>query len=234
MPENKQKSSNFSILDLFWTLFWLLMLGLVLLKFLVFQHVTVVGKSMMPNYEDSQILVVNQINKNFKRGQVVAVYADRDVAREANYFTRFSARFFLKRIIGLPGESIEIIGGNVIIYNQDNPSGAVLVEDYIPDSTIKSEEDRKFYMPKTMIPLDSYFVMGDNRSNSEDSRSPKLGNVKDYAMFGQETLRIWPISKVEVFTPPKYSFKPVTLELEIKREEFLQENMSENNISFNL
>lgn len=219
MSNNKETTAKFNIWDIFWTIFWLLMLVLILIKFLVFQHVTVVGKSMIPNYDDGQLLLVNQINKNFQRGQVVAVYADREVAREANYFTRFSARFFLKRVIGLPGEQIEIIGGTVIIYNQEHPNGAILVEEYIPEFIIQSENDRNFYFPKTQIPKDSYFVMGDNRSNSEDSRSPGLGPIKDYAMFGQETLRIWPLSDAEKFTIPNYYFTEITNEIEIKREE---------------
>ena len=213
-------TKKFSLWDLFWTIFWFFMLIVVMLKFLFFQHVTVVGKSMFPSYDDGQLLIVNQINKDFARGQVVAVYSDPEIARDASYFTRFSARFFLKRVIGLPGESIEILGGNVIIYNQENPNGALLEEKYIPESTIQTEDDREYYLPKTDIPLDSYFVMGDNRSNSTDSRSSSLGTIKDYAMFGKETLRIWPINDLETFEAPSYSFKPITNKIEEKRETF--------------
>lgn len=183
---------------------------------------------MYPNYDNGQLLLVNQVNKKFSRGQVVAVYEKEDVAREATYITRFTARFFLKRIVGLPGEEIEILGGDVVLYNQNYPNGVLLNEPYIPVSTKTSEDQRNYYYPRTRIPIDSYFVMGDNRSNSTDSRSDVLGPVKDYAMFGQETIRFWPVSDVEVFDLPEYSVSSIDSDLESKRESLQNINQATN------
>ena len=125
----------------FWTGLWFLIMLLLLLKFVIFQQVTVVGESMQPNYYTGEQLFVNQIDKNFRRGQVVAVYRDKDVAKGANYLTRFSAVFFLKRVVGLPGEEIEIIGDKTIIYNKENPNGAILVEDYLGADVVAKERE---------------------------------------------------------------------------------------------
>jgi len=120
----EEKSSGSQFWAVVWGVFILFLLTILLVKFFVFQQVTVVGSSMVPNYRDGQLLLVNQLDKTFNRGQVVAVFADKEVAKSAsesdivgNYMTRFSAKFFLKRIVGLPGEEIEIIDSKVIIYN---------------------------------------------------------------------------------------------------------------------
>jgi signal peptidase I len=185
-------------------LFWLLILFLVLIKLLVFQQVTVVGKSMEPNYFDYETLLVNQLDKNLQRGQVVAVFRDREVAKTADYFTRFHATFYLKRIIGLPGEEIEMLGSKVIIYNAQNPEGVVLNENYIDDKVKNTQDSNGTYYQRLKIPEKSYFLMGDNRTNSTDSRV--LGAFPDYSIFGQETMRFWPFDRTEFFKLPNYTF----------------------------
>lgn len=213
-----KKSKSFINFYALLTIVAILLLGL---KFFVYQQVTVVGESMMPNYKDGQLLMVNQLDKAHKRGQVVAVYADEKVAIEATYFTRFSARFFLKRVIGLPGESIEIVDSTVIIYNSQYPNGVVLTEPYITDQTKRTEKLRNFYYPKTQIPNDRFFLMGDNRSNSTDSRSKNLGPVPEYSLFGIENFRFWPYSEAAFFDAPKYEFNTITDELKTRKEALL-------------
>lgn len=199
----------------FWSVlgvvFWLAILVLVLVKLLVFQQVTVVGMSMEPNYFTSENLLVNQLDKTIHRGQVVAVYRDKEIAKNADYFTRFNATFYLKRVIGLPNEEIEMIGSKVIIYNSNYPQGAVLEETYLGDSVKNMQEQTKFYFPKTKIAEGQYFLMGDNRTNSTDSRS--VGAFPSYSIFGQETIRFWPLARVDIFHLPNYKWLPVSDEL---------------------
>lgn len=214
IKKNRSGSSFYIIL----TLIAVVLLGL---KFFVYQQVTVVGESMLPNYQDGQLLMVNQLDKNHQRGQVVAVYADENVAKNADYFTRFSARFFLKRIIGLPGESVEIIDSSVIIYNKENPNGVVLNEPYITDEIKRTEKLRSYYYPKTEITKDHFFLLGDNRSNSTDSRSKSLGSVPEYSLFGIENFRFWPTSELAIFENPKYTFSPFDDSLKARKEEIL-------------
>ena len=197
----------------FWTGLWFLIMLLLLLKFVIFQQVTVVGESMQPNYYTGEQLFVNQIDKNFRRGQVVAVYRDKDVAKGANYLTRFSAVFFLKRVVGLPGEEIEIIGDKTIIYNKENPNGAVLTEDYLGAEVVAKERENcqnnlvSCYYGRTKIPENYFFLMGDNRVNSTDSRS--VGVFPDYSILGQESFRFWPLAKGSIFDLPNYQWKPI-------------------------
>jgi signal peptidase I len=80
------QNKEFSIAKFLGNVFWLALFGLLIIKLLFFQQVTVVGQSMEPNYFDGELLLVNNVNRDFQRGQVVAVYEDREVARDANYF----------------------------------------------------------------------------------------------------------------------------------------------------
>lgn len=176
---------------------------------------------MDPNYTEGQMLLINQLEQDLERGQVVAVYEDKTTALNANYFTRFDPTntFFLKRVIGLPGESIEIVKSKVIIYNEEYPEGVILEENYLSDQVIaelETEEQFK-YFPKTLIEEDSYFLMGDNRSHSFDSRDK--GTFPSYTVFGYEVLRYWPFDDSQMFELPKYSFSPIDsqTEAELKR-----------------
>jgi signal peptidase I len=203
--------------DLIWSAIWITTISLLVLKFAVYQQVNVIGESMEPNYYTNEMLLVNTIDKNLVRGRVVAVYEDIEAAKDATYFTRFNTKFYLKRIIGLPNEEIEVVGSAVIIYNDANPNGAVLDEPYIGDKARNTEEQRGYYYPRTKIPTESYFVMGDNRSNSTDSRI--RGFFPKYAIFGQETLRYWPFDRYDYFRAPNYNPQPINENLQKKREE---------------
>jgi signal peptidase I len=223
-PNKKSRSRTWSIVG---AVAWLLLLGLLVLKFFVYQQVTVVGESMQPNYYTGQLLLVDQINKTFNRGQVVAVYEDPSVAKTADYWTRFKTTFYLKRIIGLPGEEVEMVGGKVIIYNNQYPNGVVLSEDYISSDVKDKEEAENYYYPKTKVPDNNYFVMGDNRVNSLDSR--EKGTFPNYAIFGQETLRFWPFANSGLFSLPNYTYTPLSDDIISKINYFRQTQTQDNN-----
>jgi signal peptidase I len=227
-PEVKPISDNFKIEKAksksgfnFWSLL-LTVLGnfvlvsalcLLILKLFVFQQVEVDGISMLPNFNDRDYLLMNSIDKNFVRGQVVALYSNDKFAYRAthelnpydSYMARFdcgnpcNAKFFLKRIVGLPGEELEVANGNVIIYNSQNPSGAVLKEDYIPQDTKDKMKNVNYHFAKVRVPEGKYFVMGDNRTNSTDSRV--IGTIADYAIFGKQVLRAGNFVNHKVQTP---------------------------------
>lgn len=233
MPYSNNSNSKSGVDFWLWinTLIWIMIPIALFLKFVVYQQVTVVGASMEPNYYTGELLLVNQINRNFNRGQVVAVYSDKDIAKTADYFTRFKTVIFLKRVVGMPGEEIEILGSKVIIYNQAFPNGAILQEDYIADSVKKESESyceqnlSNCYFPKTKIPQNHYFLLGDNRVNSTDSRAK--GSFPDYSIFGQETLRFWPFPRKEFFKIPEYKWR--SLDPETKKElEIWRQKQSKN------
>jgi signal peptidase I len=141
------------------------------------QPFQVQGASMEPNFHTKQYLIVDEISYRLRepeRGEVVVFHNPRN-----------ESEFYIKRIIGLPGEEISIKNNKVFIVNGTHPNGFVLNEPYLPPST---------EMPNSTNPLqlgkDEYFVMGDNRLQSFDSRS--WGPVKRSEMVGVVRMRLWP------------------------------------------
>jgi signal peptidase I len=96
--------------------------------------------------------------------------------------------YYIKRIIGMPGETVQIIDGNILI------NGEVLHESYGRE-TIQSPG--RASEPITLGD-DEYFVMGDNRNASADSREPDVGNIKRSDIIGRAWVRIWPLNKAGV------------------------------------
>jgi len=159
------------------------------IRFFLIQPFYVRGSSMEPNFYDNEYLVINEITYRFSepdRGDVVVIN-ERDSMGE----------YIIKRIIGLPGEKVQITGGKVIIYNQDYPEGKVLKEEYLEKGTYTSGN--------VIVELedDEYFVLGDNREFSLDSRS--FGPVKKDDIVGYAWLRAWPVYKMKYFISPEYN-----------------------------
>ena len=198
-----------NIWALLWGAIWALLIVVLIARIFWLQQVSVVGMSMEPNYSTNQLLAVDQLFEDYERGQVVAVYDNIETARGANYFTRFQpdVRFLLKRIIGLPGESIEIRGADVIIYNERYPQGAILEENYLDPQVKSTLALRNRTLERTQIPNGEYFVMGDNRTNSTDSR--EKGTFPDFAILGFERFRFYPLSTAHWFDLPEYRYAPL-------------------------
>lgn len=170
------------------------------IRVFLFQPFFVEGASMEPNFEDGEYLIVNEFgykhtsvdiaDKHFfavepflelKRGEPVVFRSPR---REGQYL--------IKRVIGLPGETIEIRRSEIRIRNDEYPEGFVLDEkEYLGDAIVTTD------MKKTALGENEYFLLGDNRMNSLDSRI--FGPVAKESIIGRVLLRAWPISKVAWF-----------------------------------
>ena len=140
------------------------------------QTYIVFGPSMQPNFEQNERIIVNKLAYKFgdpQRGDVIIFDPP---------FT--SASDYIKRVIGLPGEAVEIKNGTTYIYKAD---GTVLTL----NEPYEAEASRSSYTRQT-IPADSYFVMGDNRNNSNDSRTGWF--VPRENIVGKAWLIIWPPS----------------------------------------
>ena len=149
----------------------------VVLAFLIRQFVVelyiVDGPSMRPTLQSQQRLVVNKFIYRFRepeKGEILVFQYPRDPSRD-----------FIKRVIAVPGDTVEIKEGRVLVNDQ------VLSEDYILEKT------RGDY-PKSTVPQGTVFVMGDNRNNSEDSRFADVGFVPDALIKGKAVLVFWPVA----------------------------------------
>ncbi len=163
----------------------------------LFQPFFVQGSSMEPNFDDGEYLVISEFG--LKRTQIpvanIEVNPWRDLSRQEPIVFRFPkdpSQFFIKRVIALPGESVEIKGGKVYIYNKVHLDGYILDESAYLDPTVKTSD-----LAKTAVADDEYFVLGDNRPFSYDSRS--LGPIKKTAIIGRVLLRAWPVSELTLY-----------------------------------
>lgn len=144
------------------------------------QRTTVSGSSMYDTLEDGDNLWVDKLSYRFKDPKrfdiVVFPYQDSSV-------------FYIKRIIGLPGETVRIDEDGTININGKSLEGDVYGYETISPSMIgRAGED-------VVLGEDEYFVMGDNRNDSKDSRFEEVGSIHKDRLEGKAVLRIWPLSK---------------------------------------
>ncbi|OGL92577.1 signal peptidase I [Candidatus Uhrbacteria bacterium RIFOXYA2_FULL_40_9] len=158
------------------------------IRYFLIQPFYVKGASMEPNFYDQEYLIIDELSYRFRepmRGEIIVFRYPRD-----------PSQFFIKRVIGLPGETIEITNGNVIIYNEENPNGVVLEEDYLVESTNGKK--------KVTLGEQEYYLLGDNRDESLDSRS--FGVVDEQGIIGRVWIRGFPLSRIDLFGLPLYNF----------------------------
>lgn len=173
---------------------------IVPIRVFLFQPFFVQGASMEPNFQNGQYLIVNEFG--FKKTTVAvsdlklfSVGAFRNIARQTVVVFRYPKNpgtFFIKRIIGLPGEKIEVKNGSYKIFNKENPDG------FSPDESAYLAKNTKTTGDMVIMLKDNeYFVMGDNRAFSSDSRA--WGPVTDDNIIGEVLLRAWPLNEMAVF-----------------------------------
>jgi signal peptidase I len=146
-------------------------LALVIIVFL-YQPVKVEGTSMAPLLSDQERIFINKFVYRFEpiqRGDVVVFWYPLDHSKS-----------FIKRVVGLPGETVQIRQGAVYV------DGKIVPEPYVPPQY----EDVSDFGPK-LVPLDSYFVMGDHRISSNDSRV--FGAVASRYIYGRAVFAYWPV-----------------------------------------
>lgn len=139
-------------LFLFFILFSIL---IILFHFFVAQPFFVKGEAMEPTLENSEYLLVKMRDKNYQRENIIVFRNPKE-----------QHQHFVGRIIGLPNEKIQIKSGQVFLYNQEHPDGIVLNESYLPLG-VKTESSNNDIIE---LKENEYFVLGDNRENSYDSR----------------------------------------------------------------
>jgi signal peptidase I len=172
------------------------------IRMYIAQPFVVSGQSMDKTLANGNYLIIDEASYKISspsRGDVVVFKAPIEALTVSNYSPN-AKMFYIKRIIGLPGETVEINGDSVKIFNEKNPKGIALSEPYafIDKLSPYFSEIKKTFILKS----DEYFVMGDNRHNSSDSRF--WGPLKKENITGKTFLRLWPFNKI-TFRPGTYS-----------------------------
>ncbi|MEX0672869.1 MAG: signal peptidase I [Candidatus Paceibacterota bacterium] len=155
---------------------------IIVVPFRIFiaQPFIVNGQSMAPTFDTGEYLIVDQLSyqlNNPHRGDVIVFRSPED-----------TSTFFIKRIVGLPGETVEINRGDVIIHNAEHPNGILLDEPYVKHTKIDSL--------RTSLKNDEYFVLGDNRQASSDSRS--WGPLERELIQGRPLIRLFPLQELNL------------------------------------
>lgn len=141
----------------------------------LYQPVKVEGTSMMPSLDDQERIFINKFVyriEPIQRGDIVVFRYPRDPQKS-----------FIKRVIGVAGDRVRITDGRVYL------DGKMLVEDYVP----VAYEDARSY-PEIVVPPGEYFVLGDHRSLSNDSRD--FGPVDESYIYGKAVFGYWPVDKM--------------------------------------
>lgn len=148
------------------------------------------GSSMVPNFHDRDYLIVDRLSYRLhepQRGDVIVLRFPKD-----------TSQYFIKRIIGLPGETVTCEQGKVEIQAPGSDQPVVLTEDYIP-SRVSTQNCK----PKQVLGSNEYFVLGDNRVASSDSRV--WGVLPKDDIVGRVWLRVFPFSDFGFTVTPSYA-----------------------------
>jgi signal peptidase I len=184
----------------------------VLMKTFLIQAFFIPSESMVPTLLVGDRVVVNKLAYRFReprRGEVIVFIAkhgveDRSLLVRIKHFFgegiglfRPSETDFIKRVIGLPGDTIQVNSTGVTVTSPDGKKMR-LTEPYIFSRSEQGPDQAPF-----KVPAGEYFVMGDNRANSADSRS-SLGPVQRADIIGKAFVKIWPIKRIGILHVPAY------------------------------
>lgn len=173
-----------------WEILEVVLIGVITVFFIrsfLAQPFLVSGASMEPNFSSGNYLLIDEVTYRFRepqRGEVTVFK-----------YPNNPSVYYIKRIIGLPGEKIVIKNGAIKIYNQEKPDGFILNENYLSEN-LKTAGDLEI-----LLKDNEYYMMGDNRNFSYDSRS--WGPLPKVDIVGLVRLRLYPINQVKIFTSPE-------------------------------
>lgn len=157
-------------------------------RLFIAQPFIVSGASMDPAFADGDYLIIDQLSHRFEdphRGDVIIFRYPKD-----------PSKFFIKRVIGLPNETVAIRSGVVVIKNNDHPDGFALTEGYITTKNKRIDDFSSFKLKDG-----EFFVLGDNRAASLDSRV--WGAVPENLITGQPLIRVLPIQSISILPGEK-------------------------------
>ena len=178
-PKERTRSSIWNALSWVRDLAFSVLIAVVLIVF-IYQPVKVEGTSMTPTLQNDERIFINKFTYRFglasiARGDTVVFWYPQDTTKS-----------YIKRVIGVPGDRVRVEGGQVYV------NGQLLDEDYVPpinrDSASWKDGEEQ------IVPVDKYFVLGDHRNSSSDSRT--WGYVPRDNIYGQAVFVYWPLDKI--------------------------------------
>lgn len=185
-----------------------ILLFLIIFRFYLFQPYTISGSSMEPNFHDGEYIVVNELTYNIsnpKRGDAVVFKHPEPSCNDfinKSYINRIffqgPCSNYIKRIVGLPGETVSIKDGKVFVKNSENPAGFELKEEYIVNG-IRTYGNQELELGK-----DEYYVLGDNRNPNASSDSREWGVLPEKHIVGKAMVILLPVQSFEVVKRPSY------------------------------
>ncbi|MEK7173520.1 MAG: signal peptidase I [Patescibacteria group bacterium] len=188
LNKGNQRSGFFRVLGHeIWEFLKIVIVSLIIvlpIRMFVAQPFIVRGASMEPNFEDGEYLIVDELSyllRKPERGEVIVFRYPED-----------PSQFFIKRIIGLPRETVVIENGSVRIQDATGGNGFALDESYLSDTVVTAPDST------VTLEAEEYFVMGDNRMESSDSR--RWGTLENDLLIGRALLRLWPLSELGIIT----------------------------------
>lgn len=187
MEDNKteaKKRNRKELIEWIKTIFWAVLIAFIVMQFFV--PTVVKEHSMEPNFYGDDYLIISKKAYTFgeaKRGDVIVF--ESNIPIDANDASK-GDKLLIKRIVGLPGDRIDIHDGEVYI-NNEKTQEKYIKEGYTPGEIIGYQ-----------VPKDSFFCMGDNRAVSVDSRDYRVGPIKESAVLGKAILRLYPFDSIKI------------------------------------
>ncbi len=170
-------------------IFFIALVIVIPIRYFLFQPFIVKGDSMVPNFSSGDYLIIDEISYRLdspQRGDVIVFkYPKNPIHR------------FIKRIVGLPGETVEIKDGQITIYDKNNQKQVLNEIIYLPDA-----KGTTYGNLQVVLGEKEYFVLGDNRSYSSDSRV--WGPVPKENIIGKVFVRIFPLASLSRIASPSY------------------------------
>ncbi|MDO8530013.1 MAG: signal peptidase I [bacterium] len=189
-PGNNQNNSGKKYLFVAWDFVKIIIIAALIvlpIRYFIFQPFIVKGESMVPNFHSGDYLIIDEISYAFgnpQRGDVVVLKYPLDPSQR-----------FIKRIVGLPGETVQVKDGMITI-SKDGNTFVLDEKKYLPDLA-STDGDVNLTLGE-----DKYFVLGDNRQFSYDSR--RWGALPEKDIIGKALFRVFPIKQISLFVAPAY------------------------------
>lgn len=160
----------------------------IIIRTFLLQPFIVEGRSMEPNFANNDYLLIDKLSYRLRepaRGEIIVFRYPKDTRQN-----------YIKRVIGLPGETVTIESNLIKVFSSSDTTGKPLHETYLPTDTVTSVfgGDKKLSIT---LQSDEYFVLGDNRDASSDSRI--FGAVKKNLVLGKTLFRLFPLGTIHVF-----------------------------------